>query len=189
MRTTPWIATAMLLLVGCGTVPQLSHSGTAMSQARDAQPKVENFRKVNEDLYRGGLPTEADLMALSRMGVKMDIDLMGAPKQERTQVEQEREAAAKAGLKFVSIPLPPWGEVPRAMVDQFLDTVNDPANQPVYVHCFHGRDRTGTMVAAYRIAVDGYTGEQALAEMQTFGFKAKDYPFFAKFVLGFDGQH
>lgn len=189
MRVTPWMLGTMLLLAGCGSLPQLAPTSAVTVRASDVAPKVENFKQVNDDLYRGGLPTEADLSTLHRMGVKTDIDLMGAPKQEVSQVNAEREAAAKAGVKFVSIPLPPWGEVPRDMVQQFLDTVSDPKNQPVYVHCFHGRDRTGTMVAAYRIAFDHYTGEQALAEMQTFGFKSKDYPYFAKFVLNFDGQH
>ena len=57
-------------------------------------------------------------------------------------------------------------------VVQFLKIVTDPAKQPVFVHCLHGADRTGTMVAVYRIIVEGWDKEKALEEMQKgpFGF-------------------
>lgn len=53
---------------------------------------------------------------------------------------------------------------------QFFDVVLDRAKQPVFFHCAHGRDRTGTMAAPYRIEIDGWTADEAIAEMQAFGF-------------------
>lgn len=46
----------------------------------------------------------------------------------------------------------------------------DPANQPVFVHCRHGQDRTGIVVAAYRMKVDKWSLPDAETEMQAFGF-------------------
>jgi len=55
---------------------------------------------------------------------------------------------------------------------QFLSIVNDPANQPVYVHCLGGRHRTGVMTAAYRITEDGWTADRAFKEMKQYNFGA-----------------
>jgi protein tyrosine/serine phosphatase len=52
----------------------------------------------------------------------------------------------------------------------FLRIATDPKRTPVFVHCRHGSDRTGTMAAVYRIAVQGWTKEQAIAEMTQGGF-------------------
>lgn len=185
LRMSRWLS-VLLLLQGCGAPTLLSQVDGARAQALGSEPSVQNFKKVHDGLYRGGLPDDEDLAALDALGIKTDVDLMGAFPTELAQVKHEREAAAKLGIDFVSIPLP-TKEVPAAMVDQFLAIVRDPARQPVYVHCLHGRDRTGTMISTYRIAVDGLTGEEALAEMRTFGFEPKKYPVFAAFVLAYPG--
>jgi len=57
-------------------------------------------------------------------------------------------------------------------IDQFLRIVNDPANQPVYVHCVGGRHRTGVMTAVYRMTQDGWSADQAFQEMKRFKFGA-----------------
>ena len=46
----------------------------------------------------------------------------------------------------------------------------DPAKRPVFVHCALGSDRTGTMMALYRIEADGWTNDEAIREMERFGF-------------------
>lgn len=55
-------------------------------------------------------------------------------------------------------------------VVKFLRIATTPALQPVLVHCQHGSDRTGTMVAIYRIAFQGWTKAQATDEMINGGF-------------------
>jgi protein tyrosine phosphatase (PTP) superfamily phosphohydrolase (DUF442 family) len=86
----------------------------------------------------------------------------------------EKGEVEGAGLRFVAIPMhadvfgstPPKDEE----VALFLKTLRDPASQPVYFHCAHGKDRTGTMAAVYRMEVDGWTADEAIAEMQAFGY-------------------
>jgi protein tyrosine/serine phosphatase len=55
-------------------------------------------------------------------------------------------------------------------VVRFLKIVTDPNHTPVFVHCQHGADRTGTMCAVYRIAVQGWSKDEAIAEMTKGGF-------------------
>jgi len=51
-----------------------------------------------------------------------------------------------------------------------LSAMTDPANQPVFVHCSRGTDRTGVVMAVYRMEVDGWSEAEAEAEMEAFGF-------------------
>lgn len=76
-------------------------------------------------------------------------------------------------MTYVEIPIradivstPPTDE----QVELFFKTVLDPDRQPVFFRCAHGKDRTGTMAALYRIEIDGWTPEQAIEEMQAFGY-------------------
>jgi protein tyrosine/serine phosphatase len=73
-------------------------------------------------------------------------------------------------MKFVSIPMSTHETPSAERVAKFLDIVNDPANQPVYVHCVGGRHRTGVMTAVYRMTDDGWTADRAFAEMKQYKF-------------------
>lgn len=184
--------TATAMLAGCGmaptALPGTSGAGVqalAVHKKQTAdQPATENFTQVDAKLYRGGWLTEEDMRKLSKMGVKTDICLLSpTARNEKDQFALEKRMCKELGMDFVSLALP-WGKEPPAdMVDTFLKTMNDDKALPAYVHCHHGRDRTGTMVAVYRMNFYGYSGEKALDEMKSFGFKPKDYPFYANYVL------
>ena len=89
-------------------------------------------------------------------------------------------------MKYVAIPMttrvPPTAE----QLAQFLSIVNDPASQPVYVHCVGGKHRTGVMSAVYRMTQHAWTPDQAFSEMKKFKYgKAFLHPEFKKFVYGY----
>ena len=56
-------------------------------------------------------------------------------------------------------------------VVRFLQIVGNPGHAPIFVHCQRGADRTGLMCAIYRIAVQGWTKDEAIAEMTQGGFR------------------
>ena len=69
---------------------------------------------------------------------------------------------------------------------RFLAIVNDPAHQPVFVHCVGGKHRTGVMTAVYRMTQHAWTADQAFKEMKQFKFGADFlHPEFKKFVYGY----
>jgi protein tyrosine/serine phosphatase len=187
---TAFAAIAASLASGCGSgqVGAIQPASAPFVALDSRKPGVglEYFAKVGPELFRGGIPAAADLVTLKKKyGIKTDINLIGFGKaDQKALVEEERQAAAKAGIKYVNIPLP-FTAPPQAMIDKFIATVQDPANQPVYVHCKHGRDRTGTMVALYRITVDGISGQEALAQMQEFGYEPDRFPYYTKAVLNY----
>jgi tyrosine-protein phosphatase SIW14 len=95
----------------------------------------------------------------------------------------EAALAAKAGMKYLQIPMTTHEPPTPAQLTLFLEAVNDPANQPVFVHCVGGRHRTGVMTAVYRMTEDGWTSDQAFKEMKQYKFGADFlHPEFKAFV-------
>ena len=97
--------------------------------------------------------------------------------------------AERSGMKFVRFPLTTDVAPSPATIQKFLALVNDPANQPVYVHCMGGRHRTGAMTAVYRMTQEGWDAQRAFAEMKQYKFGA-DYlhPALKAFVFDFFSQ-
>lgn len=124
---------------------------------------LSNFAAVTPQLYRGGQPTLAGYEKLKQMGIDIVVDLRLSGK------ETEKGDVTKAGMKFVSIP---WHcMLPQDRVfAKFLKLLQENPHKKVFVHCRYGDDRTGMMVAAYRMAVQGWTPSEARKEMQKFGF-------------------
>jgi protein tyrosine/serine phosphatase len=119
--------------------------------------------RVTAGLYRGGQPDADGVRWLKALGIKTVINL------RHFHGETERKRVEAAGMRYVRIPLES-SDAPRAAdVAHFLALVTDPTKQPIYVHCQHGVDRTGTMMAIYRMEIDGWNNREALAEMRHFG--------------------
>jgi tyrosine-protein phosphatase SIW14 len=123
---------------------------------------VPNFGEVTPSLYRGGLSSTTGLKALAKMGVNIVVDT------HANDASEEREAKS-LGMKYVAIPWHcPW---PRDEVfAKFLKVLHENKGKKVFVHCRLGDDRTGMMVAAYRMAEEGWSADEAMNEMRTFGF-------------------
>ena len=127
---------------------------------------LPNLYKINEKLYRGGQPTEAGINELKRMGVKTVIDLRDNDDRARSEEAWVRSA----GLRFVNVPESNWFKPNQKNIEAIIKQIDEAPNQPIYVHCKRGSDRTGTVVAVYRITHDGWTGKQANDEAKKFGF-------------------
>ena len=121
---------------------------------------VPSFARVSDGLYRGGQPTDGGYAELKSLGVKAVLSLR--------MISLDQSRATKRGLQYAHISCKPYHPEDEDVVE-FLQIVTDPSRQPVFVHCRHGVDRTGMMVAAYRVVVDGWTRERAILEMRTMG--------------------
>ena len=152
----------------------------AENAAALANIQIDNFGRVSSTYYRGAQPKGRDFADLAAAGVKTVIDLAaeGDPAEEAN--------AKKAGMQFVRIPMTTHESPGPRTITEFLSLVNDPARQPVYVHCIGGRHRTGVMTALYRMTSQAWTPIQAFKEMKQFKFGADFlHPEFKDFVLGF----
>ena len=128
-------------------------------------PHVRNFDRVNEHLFRGGEPTAAGLEELAAMGVKIDIDLRGSGE----GVDTERHEAEKLGMKYVNVPMSGFGAPSNEQMDRVLSLLLQNESLTTFVHCRRGKDRTGTVVACYRVAHDTWPNERALKEAKQHG--------------------
>jgi tyrosine-protein phosphatase SIW14 len=126
---------------------------------------IRNFSEVNQHLYRGGEPTVEEVGALNALGIKLIIDL----REPGNQPDREKERAASLGIKYVNVPLPRLAAPPEAEVERVLSLLSQNESVPVFVHCWRGKDRTGTIIACYRIQHDGWNSGQAQEEANRFG--------------------
>ena len=125
---------------------------------------LPNFAQVSPHLYRGGQPGADGLKALKKMGVSIIVDMRGS------KSSHEQIAVEKLGMQYIAIP---WHcPFPTdAIFARFLRLVHDNPKKKLFVHCRLGDDRTGMAIAAYRMADEGWSAEDALKEMREFGFK------------------
>ena len=160
-------------------------ASTAAASANLSQVRIDNFGRVNDNYYRGAQPEGRDYADLAAIGVKTLVNLTSddADPGERAMTE-------RAGMHYFQIPMTTHQPPTAAQLAEFMRIVNDPANQPVYVHCVGGRHRTGVMTAAYRMSEDGWTAERAFKEMKDFKFGADFlHSEFKDFVYDNQPQH
>jgi protein-tyrosine phosphatase len=122
---------------------------------------VPNLHKVSENLYRSAQPTAEGMGNLKKMGVERIVSLRS--------FHTDRDEIENTGLAYEHIYMKAWHPEEEEIV-RFLQIVTRAQKSPVLVHCQHGADRTGTMCAVYRIAVQGWTKEEAVKEMTEGGF-------------------
>ena len=122
---------------------------------------VPNLHKVSDDLYRSAQPTPGGMQQLQQLGIKTIVNLRS--------FHSDRDDIGQTGLAYEHIYMKAWHPEEQDAV-RFLRIVTDPERTPVLVHCQHGADRTGSMVALYRIAVQDWTKEAAIREMTRGGF-------------------
>jgi uncharacterized protein (TIGR01244 family) len=140
-------------------------ASAALAQNEAHHPELHKFHQVNSQLYRGAQPRAGGIRKLARLGIKTVINLRGEDEDARAE---QREVEA-LGLRYFAVSLPGLQRPSDEQVERVLAIINAAENQPVFVHCRHGEDRTGLIVAVYRITRDGWTGEQAKAEAKRYG--------------------
>ena len=124
---------------------------------------LTNFAEVSPNLFRGGQPGADGLKALKDMGISIIIDMRGS------KSRHEQIAVGELGMKYIAIP---WHcPFPSDKIfARFLKIIHDNPRKKIFVHCRLGDDRTGMAIAAYRMADEGWSPEDALHEMEEFGF-------------------
>src|SRR5512136_903176 len=123
---------------------------------------VPNLYKVSDTLYRSAQPSAEGMKNLKAMGIETVVNLRS--------FHSDRDKIKGTGLAYEHIYMKAWHPEEEDAV-RFLQIVINPKRAPVLVHCQHGADRTGAMCAIYRVAVQGWSKEEALKEMTEGGFE------------------
>ncbi|MBK8285306.1 MAG: tyrosine-protein phosphatase [Ahniella sp.] len=120
---------------------------------------LPNLHQVSPTIYRSAQPEAGSQEALTELGIRSVISLRFNP--DRAELLPE--------ITRIHAPIESW-DVDHDEVMRALRALIDPENQPVLLHCRHGADRTGTVIAAYRIVVEDWTAEAAIEEMRNGGY-------------------
>jgi protein tyrosine/serine phosphatase len=142
---------------------------------------VDNFARVGPALYRGAQPKGFAYNELKNAGVSIIVDFRNEP----TEVAREKQQVEGLGMQFVSLP---WSGHRGASHDQvaaFLNLLRDNPDKKIFVHCQRGADRTGMMVALYRMTFDHWTAEQAIEEMKQFHYRSFLLPNLERYVRAY----
>lgn len=122
---------------------------------------VANLHRVSADLYRGEQPTAEGVRNLHALGIRTIVNLRS--------FNSDRAEIGSTPVGYEHLTMKAWHPEDKEIV-RFLKIVSDPQKRPVFVHCQHGSDRTGTMCALYRIAIQGWTKDAAIAELTHGGY-------------------
>lgn len=133
---------------------------------RDIEVPIKNFHPVADGIYRGGRPSRQGLRALSKLGFKTVLSF----RWRKAPIAVERTHVEELGMRFINIPLNYWSLPNQEQIDEFLAIIDDSRNYPIFVHCFHGADRTGLLMAIYRVNRCGWSFDEAYREMVACGF-------------------
>ncbi|MBD1259040.1 tyrosine-protein phosphatase [Maribacter polysiphoniae] len=147
--------------------------GMASSAQQNDVQKIDsrnfkNLYRLNDSLYRSEQPSKKGFEYLESLDVKTVLNLRRSDKNGRK--------AGGTSLHLVNLPLKA-GKLTEDQIVLALKAIQV-AESPVLVHCWHGSDRTGAIIAAYRIVFENWTKEKAIAELRNkfFGYHEKMYP-------------
>lgn len=146
--------------------------------------KVEglpNLGQVTPALFRGGQPKKEGYAKLKELGIEIVVNL----RDEAEEIAAERLVVEQNGMRFVSIPWNARRGPNDRQVAEFLELVRANPERKIFVHCKAGKERTGVMVAAYRIAAQGWSVPPALDEMEFFGIRGFWFPKLKKYIREF----
>lgn len=117
------------------------------SQNKSMRKNLPNFGEATTTLYRGGQPSESGFRILAKMGINIVVDLRGSR-------DSERKIVTHLGMQYVALP---WHcPFPKDQIfAQFLILLRDKPSKKIFVHCRLGDDRTGMMIASYRMVQEG----------------------------------
>jgi len=142
---------------------------------------LANFGQVSPSLFRGGQPTTEGYRELKQMG----FDTVISFRYEKGENSIEGRALEGLGMRFVNMPWHAWDKPTDEEVRQFFALLSADRHGKVFVHCQQGRDRTGAMVALYRIAVDHWCPASAVAEMKAYHYHHFWFPQLETYVESF----
>jgi len=140
-----------------------------------------NFHQVDETLYRGGRPRTRAFPKLVELGVRTIISLEepeSAAKEKATVDELNRTLAPEQQIDFLSFPISPAETEETGVSHERLQELFRKmrgAQRPIFLHCYHGKDRTGAIVALYRMLMNQKSAREAYEEAYHYRFSRDDH--------------
>jgi len=123
-------------------------------------------------VYRGAQPTEEGFRNLAKLGIKTVVDL----RETDARSMAEEKTVTAAGMQYINVPMTGLTPPTREELARILPLLQDSSAGPVFVHCKRGADRTGAVIAVYRIEHDQWENGRALSEAKALGMGTFQLP-------------
>jgi protein-tyrosine phosphatase len=140
--------------------------------ADSSVPGIDNFYQVDEHVYRGAQPTTEGFKYLATIGIKTVLDL----REDGERATAEAQLVTSLGMQYVNVAMTGLTPPTLAEITRILALLEDGTAGVVFVHCMRGADRTGAVIAAYRIDHDHWDNSRALKEAMSFGMSFFQLP-------------
>ena len=122
-------------------------------------------------MYRSGrIEKKEDVDQLKQLGIKTILSLDDYGDVEGL-VNSERDWATQDNIEFIWSPMSGVDKPTLEQIYKMLDIITNTSKQLVLIHCKRGSDRTGIMIASYRIKFDRWTVADAKKELRSYGHK------------------
>ncbi|MEM1001105.1 MAG: dual specificity protein phosphatase family protein [Bacteroidota bacterium] len=164
--------TCLLRLLVLLSLSILPSQFTCAQKLREAEKLelggLKRFYKLNDSVFRAEQPTKKEFIEMESMGIKSVINFRRNRKDDKK--------ASNTDLQLIHQPL----KAKEMTVDDLIDSLRNiqGAEKPILIHCWHGSDRTGVVVAAYRIIFEDWTKKEAIEEFRKkeFGYHENWFP-------------
>lgn len=163
------VLTRFAIMITASLAPTLTWAQAAgdFHNVRPSSQPLERYANFAPGLHRGRAPaTMAEVKSLKNLGIRTFINLASS-----TDIAWETKAASAVGIRVLNMPLPYFTQPEKWKMSRIEGWLNDKSLYPIYIHCKHGRDRTGLVVGLHRVLNEGWTPDEAYAEMRRFGFR------------------
>jgi tyrosine-protein phosphatase SIW14 len=156
----------------------LSESNEMQPARKMELPNFKNLYKINDSLYRSEQPSKVGMKELEKLGIKTVLNFRNH--------HNDKDEVAKTNLIVERIALN-TNKIAYSDIVQTLKIIQQ-SKKPILIHCLHGSDRTGCMIAAYRMVYNNYTKEQAIAELTDpqYGYHHTWFPNIIELLNGLD---
>ncbi len=170
LRISQALATGVLLqLTGCAYFATHTAHGACQN---DLGSPIRNFCAESAQLWRGERPNRSDAGWLLRHGVRTVVNLE-VFLSDRFAFDRAQAPPGMHEVQYFHVPdFEPVHLLNWSLLDNHVAhfiAILDEAPKPVYVHCLDGLDRTGVVIAAYRVLMQGVSADAAIAEMARYG--------------------
>lgn len=162
------------------SAPAQESTPQSSAVATRTRKNLPNFGEATTTLYRGGQPSKEGFRILAKMGINIVVDLRGSR-------DSERKIVTQLGMRYVPLYWHCWFPKDKVFA-QFLRLVRDNPGKKIFVHCRLGDDRTGMMIASYRMAREDWSAEKAEKEMEKFGFNFPHRRMICPSLLSYEKQ-
>lgn len=142
---------------------------------------VKNCFKVSDDIYRSAQPAGETASSMKELGIKSILNL-------RHYHPEDSEEFKKAGIILYSYKM----DAGSASIKDLIEALKiiQTAPKPILIHCWHGSDRTGFIIAGYRMVMQGWSAEKAIEELRKggYGYHELEFPHIMKELREMDVQ-